>query len=71
MIPTLLNLKLEICKRQLSAAKISKFLGIDQKTMSLKVNEKTEFTRKEMYAIHKEFFPDVDFYYLFLSDGER
>ena len=67
----LLNLKVEICKRQLSAAKISRYLGIDTKTMSLKVNEKSDFTRKEMYAIHDKFFPDVDFYYLFISDKRR
>lgn len=66
----LLNLKLEICKKNISAAKISRFLGIDIQTMSKKVNEKSQFTRTEMYKIHKEFFSDTDFHYLFLSDKE-
>lgn len=66
----LLNLKVEICKKGTSSAKIAKYLGIDTKTMSQKVTEKSQFTRVEMYKIHKEFFSDVDFHYLFQSDKE-
>lgn len=66
----LINLKLEICKKKISAAKISRFLGIGTETMSNKVTEKSQFTRTEMYKIHEEFFPDTDFYYLFRSDKE-
>lgn len=66
----LLNLKVEICKKGISSAKIAKYLGIGLKTMSNKVIEKSQFTRTEMYKIHKEFFPDTDFHYLFLSDKE-
>lgn len=64
------NLKIEILKKNTSSVKISRFLGIDARTMSQKVTEKSQFTRLEMYKIHKEFFPDVDFYYLFQSDKE-
>ena len=53
----LLNLKTEIARKRLSAAKIAEYIGITPKTMSCKVNEKTEFTRSEMFAIHSRFFP--------------
>ncbi len=66
----LTNLKVEICKKGISAAQISRSLGINIKTMSQKVTEKSQFTRTEMYKIHKEFFPDVDFHYLFASEKE-
>lgn len=66
----LLNLKVEICKKDISSAKIAKYLGIDVGTMSKKVTEKNQFTRAEMYKIHDKFFPDVDFHYLFQSDKE-
>ena len=66
----LLNLKTEIARRKLSQAKISLAIGIDEKTMSNKVTEKNEFSRKEMYLIHDFFFPDMDMRYLFASDKE-
>lgn len=66
----LMNLKLEICKRNISSAKIARFIGIGVQAMSNKVTEKSQFTRTEMYKIHTEFFSDMDFYYLFRSDKE-
>lgn len=66
----LINLKVEICKKGISSAKIARHLGIDAKTMLQKVTEKSQFTRAEMYKIREEFFPDIDFYYLFRSDKE-
>ncbi len=67
----LLNLKTEIARRKLSQAKIARAIGISDRAMSQKVTERTEFTRSEMYAIHKIFFSDVNFRYLFASDGEK
>lgn len=64
----LLNLKTEIARHKLSAAKIAKTLGIDEKTMSEKVTGKSDFKRKEMYLIHSTFFPDSDFYELFKDE---
>ena len=66
----LLNLKTEIARRKLSQAKIARTIGIGEKTMSNKVTEKNEFSRKEMYLIHDLFFPDTDMRYLFDSDKE-
>ncbi len=66
----LLNLKVELCKKGISAAKIARFLGIRRETMSKKVIEKSQFTRDEMYRIHDNFFPETDLYYLFRSDKE-
>lgn len=66
----LMNLKVEICKKGISSAKIAQYLGIDVVTMSKKVTEKSQFTRTEMYKIHDKFFSDVDFHYLFQSDKE-
>ncbi len=64
----LLNLKTEIARAKTSQRKIAKFLGIDTKTMSKKINEKTDFTRTEMYKIQSTFFPNVDLKYLFESE---
>lgn len=64
----LMNLKVEMCRKKISAAQISRHLRIDVKTMSKKVNEKTQFTRTEMYKIYEDFFPDTDFYDLFRSE---
>lgn len=64
----LLNLKTEIARKKISQAKIAAFLCIGERTMSHKVTEKSDFTRSEMYAIHKEFFPDIDMKYLFDSE---
>ncbi len=66
----LINLKLEICKKKISAAKIARFLNISVYAMSNKVTEKSQFTRTEMYKIHEKFFPDTDFHFLFRSDKE-
>lgn len=67
----LLNLKTEIARRKLSQAKISRAIGISERTMSQKVTEQTEFTRTEMFRIHSTFFPEADFHYLFASTEER
>lgn len=55
------NLKIEILKKNISSAKISRFLRIDARTMSQKVTEKSQFTRSEMYKIHGEFFSRCGF----------
>ena len=55
---------------RVSAATICRTIGITPKTMSCKVNEKSQFTRTEMYRIHDYFFKDEDFYELFKSDKQ-
>lgn len=69
----LLNLKTEIARRKTSQAKIAYALEIAPKTLSLKINEKSELTRTEMYTIHAQFFPETDMKYLFESytGGEK
>ncbi len=64
----LLNLKAEIARSKTSQMEIAVFLGITEKTMSKKINEKTDFTRSEMYKIQSNFFPNVDMKYLFESE---
>ncbi len=67
----LLNLKTEIARNRTSQRKIAKFLGLGEKAMSEKINEKTDFTRSEMYKIKKTFFPNVEMEYLFESEKEN
>ncbi len=67
----LLNLKTEIARVKTSQRKIAEFLGIDTKTISSKILEKTDFTRTEMYKIQSAFFPNVDLKYLFESEQEE
>ena len=64
----LLNLKTEIARHKLSAAKVAKGVGMSPWTFSRKVVGKNEFTRKEMYLIHSIFFPENDFYELFKDE---
>lgn len=64
----LLNLKTEIARHKLSAAKVAKGIGIDERTMSEKVTGKSDFKRKEMYLIHSKFFPESNFYELFKDE---
>ena len=67
----LLNLKTEISRVKISQVKIAEALGITPKTLSLKINEKSELTRAEMYAIHAQFFPETDMKYLFESNNSN
>lgn len=67
----LLNLKTEIVRKRLSAARIASSIGISERSMSCKIHEKVDFTRSEMYAIHGKFFPETDMRYLFESADEH
>ncbi len=67
----LLNLKTEIARNKLSAAKIAKGIGMSEYTFSRKILCKNDFTRKEMYLIHSKFFPECDFYELFKEEKEK
>lgn len=64
----LLNLKKEIARKKLSAAKVAELVGMSRYTLSRKITERNSFTRDEMYHIHDTVFPDTDFYELFKSE---
>lgn len=65
------NLKIEMLKKGVSAKKISEKIGISTKTFFNKMNGSSEFTRKEMYTLRDEFFPDKSIEYLFTIDIQK
>lgn len=65
------NLRAEMARKRISGIEIGKRIGISEKSVSNKINERSDFTRKEMFLIKEIFFPDVsDMRYLFESDNE-
>ncbi len=50
---------------KITQAKIAKLLNIAEKSVSARFNHKVEWTRKEMFLIRDNFFPDLNLDYLF------
>ena len=65
------NLKAEMARKKITGIQIGKCIGKNEKSVSNKINEHSDFTRKEMFLIRTHFFPDItDMRYLFASDTE-
>lgn len=64
----LLNLKKELDNRNISYKQLGLLLDISEKTVYLKINEKTEFTLWEIKKIQTFLFPQYNFQYLFATD---
>lgn len=62
------NLYIEMKKKDVSQADISKRLGITSRAMSNKIRGKTDFTTSEMFTIKNEFFSDKTLEYLFTKN---
>ncbi len=65
------NLKAEMVRNEIKQTEIATSLGISDKTMSNKMNGKSEFTRNEMFLIKRDFFPTYSIDYLFYIDKEH
>lgn len=65
-----MNLKIEMLKAGVTGKNISEKLGTSSKTIYNKLNGFSEFTRKEMYTIRDEFFPDKTIEHLFSTSEE-
>lgn len=61
------NLLAEMARNKITNEAIAFFLQITPNTISNKLSGKTEFTRKEMWLIRKEYFPNCTIDYLFGS----
>lgn len=59
------NLKAEMARKGLLSKDLAVTLKISDKSMTNKMCGKTEFTRKEMWTIKNEEFPDCSIDYLF------
>ena len=68
VIKMLLNLKDLLIKGKTTYKDLADRLGVSEKSIYSKVNEKTDFTLAEIKKIHKFVFPQYDFQYLFASD---
>ena len=67
----LANLRIEMIKRKITGRDIGKCIDKSEKSVSNKIHEQSDFTRKEMFLIKKNLFPDIeDMRYLFESDNE-
>lgn len=62
------NLKAEMARDGRTNEDLAKVTGIDRASVSNKMNRKTEWTRKEMYLIKTECFPDCSIDYLFATE---
>lgn len=59
------NLVAEMARHGVTKVKIADVLGIHYNTILEKMNGNQNFTLREAACIRKEFFPDLDFEYLF------
>lgn len=59
------NLRTELFKRGISYKNLAELLEVKESTVSNKMNSKTEWTRKEMFTIKKQIFPNLSLDYLF------
>lgn len=67
----LYNLRAEMARKRITGIEIGKCIGKSKKSVSNKINERSDFTRKEMFLIKSNLFPDVtDMRYLFESDTD-
>jgi len=64
-----INLKIEMLKKGVTVKVLSEKIGVSCKTYSNKMNGSSEFTRKEMYTIRDEIFPDKSIEYLFTMNS--
>ena len=59
------NLLAEMARRDINNLDLSRLLNLTPNTISRKMTGKSEFTRKEMFAIRDNFFPELTIEYLF------
>lgn len=62
------NLKAEMARSGKTNEDLAKVTGIDKASISNKMNGKTEWTRREMYSIKTELFPECSIDYLFATE---
>lgn len=66
----LANLRIEMYKRKITSKDIGKCINRSEKAIFNKIHERSDFTRKEMFLLKTNLFPDVaDMRYLFESDN--
>lgn len=63
-----INLKAEMARTGQTNKSLSTILNTTDKTVSNKITGKTDWTRKEMFMIKKEFFPKLSLEYLFYAE---
>ena len=59
------NLLAEMARRDINNIDLSRLLKLTPNTISRKMTGKSEFTRKEMFTIRDNFFPELTIEYLF------
>ena len=59
------NLLAEMARRDINNLDLSRLLNLTPNTISRKMTGKSEFTRKEMFTIRNNFFPELTIEYLF------
>ncbi|MFR0881169.1 MAG: hypothetical protein ACLSGN_06800 [Oscillospiraceae bacterium] len=64
------NLRAEMARKKITGTDIGVCIGRSQKSVFNKINEHSDFTRKEMFLIKANLFPESDMRYLFESDND-
>lgn len=64
------NLKAEMKRSSITQKDVADLLGMSVNNASLKINERVPFTLEEAKLVHRSFFEDARFEYLFESDGD-
>lgn len=59
------NLLAEMARKDINNLDLSKLLKLTPNTISKKMTGKGEFTRKEIFTIRNNFFPELTIEYLF------
>lgn len=59
------NLLIEMKRRKITQTAMAEHLGITTRGLNLKVRGHSDFTAPEMFAIQREYFPDLTLEYLF------
>lgn len=64
------NLKTALDRKGISIKAYAAILGISEKSVRNKINEKTVLTYPEARITKRELFPEYEYEYLFASDGK-
>ena len=65
------NLKAEMARKDITIEAISKEIGVHRNSVSNKVNGSSSFSIEEAMKIKNNFFPDLDYRYLFQTEPEE
>ena len=64
------NLRAEMARNNIKAARLAELLEISYDSIINKLNGKTDFTRSEIFKIRDNYFPNLKLEYLFDTENK-